>query len=81
MSATTELRPHAGFVRRALDTPRMTLGDLAERTGTTQAALNKYREGLREMPPEVRVRLAAVLDRHALELEAVAALRRRTLEE
>lgn len=58
--------------RRALDLPRLTLGEIADRIGATRAALNGYREGKRTMPLEVRVRLAELLDRHAAELEAIA---------
>lgn len=82
MSTTTTLpRPGAGFVRHALDVPRLTLNDIAERTGTSREALAKYRAGAREMPAGVRARLAALLERQARDLEAAADLLRRTLEE
>lgn len=64
------MRPET--VRRALDLPRLTLGDIAERLGVTTAALNKYRQRERAMPSHVRVRLAELLDRHAAELTALA---------
>ncbi len=59
--------------RRSLDVPRMTMGEIAGRIGATTAALNKYRQGLRPMPPAVRLRLAQLLEGHAWELEAIAA--------
>lgn len=79
--STTTLRPHAGFVRRALDLPRLTLDDLAAATGSSRAALAKYRDGTREMPADARLRLAAVLARQARELEAAADLLRQTVED
>jgi transcriptional regulator with XRE-family HTH domain len=66
----TEVHPET--IRRALDVPRLTMGDLADRTGASQAALNKYRQGERRMPQDVRLHLAHVLDAHAAELRALA---------
>ena len=62
----------AAIARQALDTPRLTLGGIAERIGATTAALNGYREGKRTMPLGVRLRLAELLELHAAELEAIA---------
>lgn len=62
----------AGPVQRALDTPRVTLGEMAERLGVSRSALEKYREGKTPMPHRVRARLAVLLRAHATELHQVA---------
>lgn len=63
---------HPETVRRGLDVPRLTLGDMADRIGATTAALNKYRQGTRPMPLPVRSRLAQLLEEQAAELVALA---------
>ncbi len=62
----------AEIARQALDKPRLTLGEIADRIGATTAALNKYRQGTRPMPLPVRSRLAQLLEEQAAELEALA---------
>jgi len=66
------MKLHPEIIRRALDVPRLTLGELADRTGTTRAAMNKYRQGDRPMPLPVRHHLAQALEAHAAELRALA---------
>lgn len=59
----------------ALDAPRLTLDDLADATGATRAALERYRlTGPRaiRMPAPVRLRLAAFLEGHARRLLELA---------
>lgn len=63
---------HPETVRRALDVPRMTMGEIAGRIGASTAALNKYRQGKRTMPLDVRLRLAQLLEGHTWELQALA---------
>lgn len=62
----------AQIARQALDVPRLTLGEIADRIGATTAALNKYRQGERPMPLTVRLRLAALLEAQAAELRTLA---------
>lgn len=59
--------------RRALDEPRrLTLAEIAKAVGVSRAALTKYREGSRQMPTDVRKKLAALLTKHARELLRIA---------
>ena len=69
------------ITRQALDKPRLTLGEMAERLGVSKASLEKYREGNRRLPPTVRLRLAALLEGQAAELEALAEALREMAEE
>lgn len=71
-SPSRAARGRASVVRRALDTPRLTLDLIAEATGVSRGALAKYREASRPMPAEVRLRLAAFLEGHARRLLALA---------
>lgn len=69
MSATmTTPKQAARVVRHALDTPRLSLEDLAAATGASRAALDKHRAGENRMPRPVRLRLAAFLEGHARRL-------------
>lgn len=53
------------LARRALDFPRVTLGDLAQEIGASRPALAAYRAGNRPLPPELAHALARWLRRHA----------------
>lgn len=65
-------------VRHALDVPRLTLPELAAALGMPRGTLESYRVGSRGMPPVARRQLAAILERHAAEVEAAAAALLRT---
>lgn len=54
--------------RRAFDLPRLTLDDLAEAVRRRRVTASKYRDGTREMPAEIRGRLASYLEAHAKRL-------------
>lgn len=60
----TETTPE-DLARRALDFPRVTLGELAQEIGASRPALAAYRAGDRTLPPEVAHALARWLRRHA----------------
>lgn len=79
---TTDTTPGTGHserdavretVRRALDVPRQTMPELAAALGVPRATLESYRIGARGMPAHTRRQLAAVLARHAADVEAAAA--------
>lgn len=59
-------------IRQALDAPRLSVADLAERVGVPRATLAAYINGTRRPPAPVARRLAAVLRQHATELSALA---------
>lgn len=58
--------------REALDTPRITLADLAEQLGRSPHTVTSYRLRRREMPSDVRTELASILRDHADELRKIA---------
>ncbi|HET9985237.1 MAG TPA: hypothetical protein VFQ38_16665 [Longimicrobiales bacterium] len=67
--------PTAGptpLARSALDAPRLSLDDLAAVARRSRGALDKYRAGKREMPLDVRHRLADFLAGHADRLRRIA---------
>lgn len=71
----TSPKQAARVVRQALDTPRLSLEDMADATGASRAALVKYRLAPgpgRRMPEPVRLRLAAFLEGHARRLLELA---------
>lgn len=59
-------------VGQAIDAPRRRLADIADATGISLAALEKYRAGRLEMPAEARRRVAAYLEQHAREVQELA---------
>jgi transcriptional regulator with XRE-family HTH domain len=59
--------------RRGVDFPRLTLEDMAARLGISRNTLVNYAVGRRPIPPEIRLEIAAVMRRHAEELECAAA--------
>lgn len=67
----TEVRARE-TVRRALDTPRITLGDLAAIVGVDRGTLETYRSGAALMPYPLRLRLAAFLEGQARALLTLA---------
>lgn len=71
----------AELTRQALDKARPTLGEIADRLGVSKPALEKYREGTRPTPLPVRLRLAALLEAQAAELQTLAGALRETGEE
>ncbi|MDQ3426821.1 MAG: hypothetical protein M3477_03225 [Gemmatimonadota bacterium] len=76
MSTTVNTAKQAARVaREALDTPRLSLENLAEAAGASRDALEKYRLGPgpgRRMPEAVRLRLAGFLEGHARRLLELA---------
>lgn len=62
----------ATLARSALDLPRLSLDDLAAVARRSRGALDKYRAGKREMPADVRHRLADFLAGHADRLYRLA---------
>jgi hypothetical protein len=57
--------PEGEAIARALDTPRLTLGEIGKAVGASRFALEKYRNGQRPLPPVTRIRLADYLEAHA----------------
>ena len=58
---------------RAIDTPRLTVDDIAKAIGEkSRWNLMAYRSGRARMPERIRLRLAAFLDGHARRLLALA---------
>lgn len=49
---------------QAVRSARLTLEELAERLGVSRKALDNYVQSRRAIPPDVRSRLASVLDAH-----------------
>ncbi len=70
-------KPRNDLQRRAIDAVRRNLDELAKAAGVTRWALSSYRAGRREMPPRVRRRLAAYLEKQAVRLRQIAAELRR----
>jgi hypothetical protein len=64
--------PESEAVTRALDTPRLTLGEIGKAVGASRFALEKYRNGQRLLPPVTRIRLADFLEAHARQVLADA---------
>lgn len=60
------------LARRALDVPRLTIGQLADAAGVSRPALVSYQQGRAPMPWPARARLAAFLEAHAMRLLALA---------
>ena len=71
-SSPTAPRPEAEAIARALDTPRLTLGEIGKAVGASRFALEKYRNGQRPLPPVTRIRLADYLEAHARQVLADA---------
>jgi hypothetical protein len=65
-------RPETVIIARALDTPRITLGEIGEAIGVSRFAMEKYRNGQRVLPETLRERLIAYLEAHAREIQADA---------
>lgn len=57
-----------------LDEPRITLDDIGSALGIARPALEKYREGRRRVPPDLRPKLADFLRTHAAQLVQIADL-------
>lgn len=70
-------RAHS-VVSAALDSPRLSLNDLARGIGASRAALEKYRlapspsRQVPAMPASLRLRLAVFLEEHAGKLQQLA---------
>jgi hypothetical protein len=71
-NSPTAPRPQPEAIARALDTPRLTLGEIGKAVGASRFALEKYRNGQRPLPPVMRIRLADYLEAHARQVLANA---------
>ena len=71
-SASSPTAPSPEAIARALDTPRLTLGEIGKAIGASRFALEKYRNGQRALPETLRLRLIAYLEAHAREIQADA---------
>lgn len=60
------------LVRRALETPRLTITRMSEELGIPRGTLEAYRLGVRRMPSPARRRLAEYLQQHANGVRGVA---------
>lgn len=57
-------KPDEPLERRAFDLPRLTLSHFARAAKRSLESIKSYRDGRREMPPDVRKRLADFLEEH-----------------
>jgi hypothetical protein len=64
--------PVVHLVRRALETPRLTITRMSEELGIPRGTLEAYRLGVRRMPSPARRRLAESLQQHADGVRGVA---------
>ncbi len=64
--------PVVSLVRRALETPRLTITRMSEELGIPRGTLEAYRLGVRRMPSPARRRLAEYLFGHAEGVRSVA---------
>jgi len=67
-----EADPVVHLVRRALETPRLTITRMSEELGIPRGTLEAYRLGVRRMPSPARRRLADYLRQHADGVRGVA---------
>lgn len=58
--------------RRVLEESRLTLTELAKVLGVSRSSMEKYHQGDRRMPKEIRRKLAAYLREHAARVSDLA---------